>query len=390
MRILFIVRKYFPDISASGNLIKPLVETMSLDNTVDVLCLGETTQKEIVNEISVIRIRKKANHQLNIIDKINRKINFNYFDTSIYLSIIDVLNDTLKNDYDKFIAVTYEEALALKNSSIEQEKKCILLLEKIPYVNKIKKILFKEKIIENQTNFFSSYNKIFCLNDVIEELSEYIPLSITNRIVSIKHPMIKKVNIDLIRENNNIDDSTIRFLYGGGLDKVQRNPEKIVQIINMMAQRRKVLFEIFSYGNYQKKLTKIKKYYDFLRISPPINSDQFKIKMVNSDFLISIGNKETDIIPSKIFDYISSQKPIIHFAQTDDDKYFKILKNYPYAIVLNINRLEDAKKELLDFIDNYKDKQIPFEFIKNIFKDYTPEYVSEKIYKSLIEEKRNE
>lgn len=59
MKILFIVRKYFPDISASGNLIKPLAEAMTSNSTIDVLCLGESNKRETINEIDVIRIRAK-------------------------------------------------------------------------------------------------------------------------------------------------------------------------------------------------------------------------------------------------------------------------------------------------------------------------------------------
>ncbi|WP_459581184.1 hypothetical protein, partial [Enterococcus gallinarum] len=64
-----------------------------------------------------------------------------------YMSILEVLNSSLKNSYDKFIAITYEEALALRDSDIDQEKKCMFLLEKIPYVNGFKKRFFKKKLL---------------------------------------------------------------------------------------------------------------------------------------------------------------------------------------------------------------------------------------------------
>ncbi|WP_459581181.1 hypothetical protein, partial [Enterococcus gallinarum] len=144
MKILFIVRKYFPDISASGNLIKPLAEAMTSNSTIDVLCLGESNKRETINEIDVIRIRAKKKKQLRIVNKINRNLGINYYDKSVYMSILEVLNSSLKNSYDKFIAITYEEALALRDSDIDQEKKCMFLLEKIPYVNGFKKRFFKK------------------------------------------------------------------------------------------------------------------------------------------------------------------------------------------------------------------------------------------------------
>ncbi|MDV7823340.1 glycosyltransferase family protein [Enterococcus gallinarum] len=390
MKILFIVRKYFPDISASGNLIKPLAEAMTSNSTIDVLCLGESNKRETINEIDVIRIRAKKKKQLRIINKINRNLGINYYDNSVYMSILEVLNSSLKNSYDKFIAITYEEALALRDSDIDQEKKCMFLLEKIPYVNEFKKRFFKKKIIDNQTNFFNSFSKIFCLNDVVEELASYIPQDIINKIVSLRHPMIREYNTNLVKDDNNEDNKTIRFLYGGGLDRKQRNPEKVIQLMSGIASRENILFTIFSYGNYQERLKELEKSNFFLQVYPPIDSEQFKSEMIKSDFLISIGNKESDIIPSKIFDYISSQRPIVHFAQSKDDKYFKILKEYPYALILNLYKLDKSESELLTFIEKYKAKKIPSEFIKNTFKQYTPEYVGEKIFIGLLEGKLDE
>lgn len=280
--------------------------------------------------------------------------------------------------------------MALRDSDIDQEKKCMFLLEKIPYVNGFKKRFFKKKIIDNQTNFFNSFSKIFCLNDVVEELASYIPQDIINKIVSLRHPMIREYNTNLVKDDNNEDNQTIRFLYGGGLDRKQRNPEKVIQLMSGVASRENILFTIFSYGNYQERLKALEKSNFFLQVYPPIDSEQFKSEMIKSDFLISIGNKESDIIPSKIFDYISSQRPIVHFAQSKDDKYFKILKEYPYALILNLYKLDKSESELLTFVEKYKDKKIPSEFIKNTFKYYTPEYVGEKIFISLLEGKFDE
>ncbi|WP_459580847.1 hypothetical protein, partial [Enterococcus gallinarum] len=95
--------------------------------------------------------------------------------------------------------------MALRDSDIDQEKKCMFLLEKIPYVNGFKKRFFKKKIIDNQTNFFNSFSKIFCLNDVVEELASYIPQDIINKIVSLRHPMIREYNTNLVKDDNNED-----------------------------------------------------------------------------------------------------------------------------------------------------------------------------------------
>lgn len=105
----------------------------------------------------------------------------------------------------------------------------------------------------------------------------------------------------------------------------------------------------------------------------------------NSDVLISMGNKDSDYVPSKIFEYMSTGKKIIHFCYGDNDSCIRYYKKYNNALIIDVN--DETEKNALkinEFINNDTDI-IPFSQLKEIFKDNLPEETV-AILKNLTEE----
>ena len=57
--------------------------------------------------------------------------------------------------------------------------------------------------------------------------------------------------------------------------------------------------------------------------------------MRQSDILLSIGNMDPNLIPSKLFKYMSIGKPIIHLKRGERDSCLPYLARYPLALVLD-------------------------------------------------------
>lgn len=96
----------------------------------------------------------------------------------------------------------------------------------------------------------------------------------------------------------------------------------------------------------------------------------------NADVLLSIGNKESPMAPSKIYEYISTGKPIIHFYTWDKDPCIEPLKKYGNAILINENKDFDIHL-LLNFLDTH-DRKVFDEFVSN-FESSTPSYTANLI-----------
>ncbi|TOD51619.1 hypothetical protein CGJ62_23930, partial [Vibrio parahaemolyticus] len=104
-------------------------------------------------------------------------------------------------------------------------------------------------------------------------------------------------------------------------------------------------------------------------------------RLDEASFLISIGNKENDIFPSKIFDCLSTGIPIIHFSQTLEDPYYEYLDGYDNAIIINISQLHliEERQRIINFIIKNVGNRESYETISDKFYKQTPSYNCEKI-----------
>ena len=99
----------------------------------------------------------------------------------------------------------------------------------------------------------------------------------------------------------------------------------------------------------------------------------------NADILLSIGNAESPMAPSKIYEYMSTGKPIIHVYTYEKDPCIEPLKKYGNALLLN-DEASDMYKKILSFVTEAKELQ--FERVRELFKTATPEYTVNLIEKA--------
>lgn len=104
------------------------------------------------------------------------------------------------------------------------------------------------------------------------------------------------------------------FVYVGTLYKVLRNPVYSCTILKSLTTYidMKVVFmgggDCFDIlRNYQRQTNNA---IEYIGMQP---HDVALKYLDNADVLLSIGNKESPMAPSKIYEYISTGKPIIHF-----------------------------------------------------------------------------
>lgn len=376
--ILIVVRGYYPDISASGNLIKPLIDEIRKDNSVTILALS--SKRSVIQLTSNFRIisLKNPKKELNIFWKMIKFIKKNFalklYDNDIVLLFkknIEILDK--ENNYDYVIAITFEEIMALCLSGIEYRKKYSFILEKFNINNAIffnRKKLIKKFEIESY--IFENLKGCFVL-PIVYRL--YYNSVYSSKLKLLEHPMI----VDQV--TSKVEKSNIVLFYSGGLDKSSRNPVPIINFLKNLKKTVDFEIHIYSYGNLQNKLKLISSKNKFIKIFDSIPKDQINIAMKNADILISISNNEEDLMPSKIFDYFSTGKPVIHFSQIENDPYDEYLNRYGNFLKINYNDLSKLSIIILvkNFILNNIDTVLNFELIRTRFIECTPSFVKEEI-----------
>lgn len=110
--------------------------------------------------------------------------------------------------------------------------------------------------------------------------------------------------------------------------------------------------------------------------------------MDEADVMLNFGNNITEMVPSKIFEYISYGKPILSFSPNNSDPSIQYLQEYSNScIVIETDSREENIQKIREFLLNYKKGKIAFDDIKRTFYLNTPECTS-KFICSLINKDR--
>ena len=102
--------------------------------------------------------------------------------------------------------------------------------------------------------------------------------------------------------------------------------------------------------------------------------------MINKmHILLSIGNKNTYQLPSKVIEYISLGKPVLHFAEISNDPMYKFEHLFNNLKIINRNT---QKEDLQKFLQNFQLQTVKFD-IDNFENNFTSKSIIENLNSSL-------
>jgi glycosyltransferase involved in cell wall biosynthesis len=247
------------------------------------------------------------------------------------------------------------------NESLHRNKINMLIKEK------------KHKSLEQEMVLYS--DKIYSMKQLKRTFKNMFPDEI-NRFRFIEHPLLKKIHLPICNEKG----SRISIIYAGALYKEFRSPKFVLDIFSKMGQEFELNF--YSSGDcediinqYSQQTNSVFKQYGYVEI------EDLKNAYSCADIFLSIGNKNMENVTSKIFEYISIGKPIIHFYYNDDDPTLDLLRGYPLAICFkqDYSIINNLINDVRDFcMESYK-KNIKFGEISNLYKDANPTYIVDMI-----------
>lgn len=106
-----------------------------------------------------------------------------------------------------------------------------------------------------------------------------------------------------------------------------------------------------------------------------------------ADAFLNLGGAEANMIPSKIFNYLSYGKPIFSTRTIDHDPSSQCLQRYPLACCIDVRDASALNMGLLeDFIESQIDVTLSFETVQTMYKESTPTIYVELIQHLLGEE----
>lgn len=227
-------------------------------------------------------------------------------------------------------------------------------------------------------------NKIFKSCDMIFNLkchhkhysqSRYDSFKEKMFIVDIPHMIEHK-----LKENETIKKTNepLRMVYAG---KIRDDLlEHVIKLLSAFFKEKALVWDI--YGRNTGEL--VDKFCDAdirkqIELKGFISHNQMIKEEQSSDILLSMGNANTDFIPSKIFEYISLGKKILHIYSYEQDSALPYYDLYPNSCCININDNHIVNLNKIREFLNSPSKEMKFVDIQELFKENTPKYTVDLI-----------
>ena len=170
-------------------------------------------------------------------------------------------------------------------------------------------------------------------------------------------PPVFHTKINKKTNNFNYKKTPVKVAYFGVLTIGVRTPDNFLSFINALDMNN---IEIHWYTNEDSKHM-IKSVYsksskNFFHDMVPRDE---ALDLMDNEYhaLLNIGNQNPFQLPSKVIEYISTGKPIIHYSEITDDPVVGILNERSNSIIINRNtNPEQAKKEFKEKM--FSDKSV--------------------------------
>ena len=301
------------------------------------------------------------------------------------LDLVNVKNikKYLDGEYDVILSNSTPFAahvVAMKLKKIGVAKKwCPVLWD--PYVNdndksQTQKTIEKRK--KNAIKVLSSADKVFMLEGVRKEniRHNYNP-DYNQNAIDFSLPTLLKA------PDNNEEIRKFSMVFTGKFYSDIRNPEEMLSILSEFPKE----FSLSLYGvgcrdivEKQAKLFKNSTMVDFGLVT----HKECLAAQNSADILINLENTVANRMPSKVFEYISSGKPVINFYYVKDDIGLSYLKKYPLCYNLCLNDYTEKDVEnLIKFCYENSCKKLSFEEATENLKEYRRENVCKLFYDNI-------
>ena len=199
-----------------------------------------------------------------------------------------------------------------------------------------------------------------------------------NKIVYLNFPTFLKSNYVGDKSSDSLN-----FVYAGTTDSVYRNPLFSLSIfMELRKYRPELQFHLYGRSDIVDELRDIEKKTDGAFVYHGIVSkEEADLAIRNADYCVNYGNNVAGMVPSKVFELISTGKSIIHFTPGDSDSSKKYLEKYEKAHIVDCQRTnEEIVADFISFLDSEK-TEIPYSALESIFYSATPEAVAKEILK---------
>ena len=400
MKYLFVLSKYGDDIQTNGLVLNPVIHEMRKDGN-EVVCLSEsdTIKAYDYQGVQVYTIKQglhsallKKGKLLGWILEVLLECVF-YFsypsydkpaENRMYRRICE-LNQQYHFDCIYAIYRRYTNVGAvLKFKKHDPACKCGVLF--FDLLEAVRPRLFTKHyysmICRKQYRRIGNIaDKVFVPNDGKCECWDLLPES--KREMLYYPGFLRRRNIRAAGSGTAGKGRTIVMIFAGTLNTVYRNPTPLFEVLKeLKAHGYKVTLKLYVKGNCSSLIEKAKTGMDIdIMQKELIDKEQLLTEYQCADVLINLSNHMIKATPSKVFELISSGKPVLNFVFDQDDSTKAYFDQYIMAhSIFAYEEIAGQMKDLEAFLENAHDlTEEEYSAVESRFENYTPYQVYQSI-----------
>lgn len=391
MKYILLTNQYLPKPGATGVCVHAIAKTLAKQGEdVYTICYGQGNEEnEVIDGVKIVRVNEPA-----FMTEYTGSSKFKALTLRLSSLGAKLINykrypqrsGTLIKRYYKAIEnVTSDEEVTIIATFTPLEAVAALGRYKINHP-RIKAIYYSTDTLSNEqgeNGFLSAENrrqkgvawenKLFEIYDgilIMECHKDFYVNSfrkqLTQKMRIANFPLLMEPSRDSIRT----DSKTI--VYAGTLYKMMRNPSFacscLLEYLKFEDSYKVVFLGGGDCGGILSDAVSKSSRFSYLGLQPHKIAKEM---IENASVLLSIGNSESQMAPSKIYEYMATGKPIIHFYTYENDPCLEPLRQYGNALIIKEND-PNAIERIKDFL--LTAKCLSFELVSRCFEKSTPEY----------------
>ena len=400
--IVFVLGSFTPEYTANVNCIQNVIRELKQRNyEISVVCATEKEEHlDIIDNVSVHRIKhigyaSKLNNCSSKIKKILLKASHfiksvlllpvypnvtPIISRKVYRKLVEIQSQT---EIDCLIGV-YQPYFPI--SATLQFKKKFSDLPVIGYYLDVMKgankpfgttQAFFEKLCDiTQKRDFSKLDKLFlpeCSKMYYE--NDYFS-AVKDKILYLNFPTLLKENYVGERTSSSMD-----VVYAGTTNSLYRNPTRAINIfVSLKEVFPSLIFHLYGASDMEKELKHIEQHSNGAFVyHGVVSKDIAEAALRQADYCVNFGNNVAGMVPSKVFELISSGKTIIHFTEGSTDSALIYMNQYPKAHIIDYSNSDQEIASKIIYVLKMEHENIEFSTIERLFYSATPGAVSDKI-----------
>ena len=209
-----------------------------------------------------------------------------------------------------------------------------------------------------ERKFYQNASKIIFTHNEVAELHKK-KFKIDQSKIVIGYP-IALLNKDIIKNSLsfNYENTPLKIGYFGAFTKSVREPNNyLINIANSLGDNIKHEWYINEESKKYFSLIKDISFHQFLDILP--RELALEVMVDKLHVLLSIGNFNKYQMPSKVVEYLSLGKPVLHYAEIVDDPIYNFEKLFDNLKIINS---KTTKNELEIYFEFIKEKRFELDF----------------------------